>query len=60
MTPNDLSDPNVFHEYMISVNSRLQQEGLAIAARPIRAWRILQEQLALPLVWFGSVSISVE
>jgi hypothetical protein len=53
MTPNDLSNPNAFHEYMISVNSRLQQEGLAIAARPVRAWRILQQQLALPLTWLG-------
>lgn len=51
MTPKDLSNPNVFHEYMMSVNSRLQQEGVSIAARPVRAWRVLQGALGRPLTW---------
>lgn len=53
MKPNDLTDPNAFHAYMIALNTRLQAEGVVIAARPVRAWRLLQEHLALPLTWLG-------
>jgi len=49
----DLDDPKAFHQFMLDVNARLQQDGVSIASRPFRAWVVLKEQTDAQMTWFG-------
>jgi hypothetical protein len=51
MNLNDLTDPRSFHQYMLTVNARLQGEYVPIPARPFRAWQLLQENIGARLMW---------
>jgi hypothetical protein len=57
---SELENRGVFENYMESVNLRLKDEGIPFAARPFRAWRILQIDTCSSLLFGGGEYVRIE